>query len=141
MLPQRPMCLLVTSACCPKCSDDIQTHTRLPFTFDNLELVLGSEPHPRIKNKKGRMKSHLRRYFFLYRHPSPLGSNLSSDIQLPPYSTTSYKPNQAAQFTGLPASSTRNKRTMASGLRSASPYGHGSRTLIGNGTTIGGRSL
>jgi hypothetical protein len=29
---------------------------------------------------------------------------------------------------------------MASGLRSASPYGHGSRTLIGNGTTIGGRS-
>jgi hypothetical protein len=29
---------------------------------------------------------------------------------------------------------------MASGLRSASPYGHGSKTLIGNGTTIGGRS-
>jgi hypothetical protein len=29
---------------------------------------------------------------------------------------------------------------MASGLRSASPFVHGSRTLIGNGTTIGGRS-
>ena len=29
---------------------------------------------------------------------------------------------------------------MASGLRSASPFVHGSRTLVGSGTTIGGRS-
>ncbi|MFP6889154.1 MAG: integrase core domain-containing protein, partial [Nitrospinota bacterium] len=33
----------------------------------------------------------------------------------------------------------RNERTMASGHRSASLFVHGSRTLIGSGTTIGGR--
>ena len=30
---------------------------------------------------------------------------------------------------------------MASGLRSASPVVHGSRTLVGSGTNIGGRSI
>ena len=50
-------------------------------------------------------------------------------------------PNQAAQLTGISASGTWNERTMASGLRSVSPSDHGSRTLIGSGTTFGGRSL